>query len=44
MTLILSNEDIDRLLTMGDYVDILEDAYRELAAGRGVVRPRADSR
>jgi alanine dehydrogenase len=43
MTLILSNEDIDRLLTMGDYVDILEDAYRELAAGRGVVRPRADS-
>jgi ornithine cyclodeaminase/alanine dehydrogenase-like protein (mu-crystallin family) len=43
MTLILSNEDIDGLLTMADYVEILEDAYRELAAGRGVVRPRADS-
>lgn len=43
MTLILSNEDIDRLLTMADYVDILEDAYGELAAGRGVVRPRSDS-
>lgn len=43
MTLILSNEDIGRLLTMADYVDILEDAYAELAAGRGVVRPRSDS-
>ena len=43
MTLILSNDDIDRLLTMDDYVAILEDAYRELAAGRGVVRPRSDS-
>lgn len=43
MTLILSNDDIDRLLTMADYVDILEDAYGELAAGRGVVRPRSDS-
>jgi len=43
MTLILSNEDIDGLLTMADYVEILEDAYGELAAGRGVVRPRADS-
>jgi ornithine cyclodeaminase/alanine dehydrogenase-like protein (mu-crystallin family) len=43
MTLILSNDDIDQLLTMADYVDILEDAYGELAAGRGVVRPRSDS-
>jgi len=43
MTLILSNEDIDRLLTMADYIDILEDAYGELAVGRGVVRPRSDS-
>lgn len=43
MTLILSNDDIEQLLTMADYVDILEDAYGELAAGRGVVRPRADS-
>lgn len=43
MTLILSNDDIEQLLTMADYVDILEDAYGELAAGRGVVRPRSDS-
>lgn len=43
MTLILSNDDIDRLLTMADYVDILEDANRELIAGRGLVRQRTDS-
>ncbi len=43
MTLILSNDDIEQVLTMADYVDILEDAYGELAAGRGVVRPRSDS-
>jgi len=43
MTLVLSNDDIDRLLTMDDYIAILEDAYGELAAGRGVVRPRSDS-
>lgn len=43
MTLILSNEDVDRLLSMADYIDILEEAYAELAAGRGVIRPRSDS-
>ena len=43
MTLLLTNDDIDRLLTMTDYVEILEDAYRELTEGRGVVRPRTDS-
>jgi ornithine cyclodeaminase/alanine dehydrogenase-like protein (mu-crystallin family) len=43
MTLVLSNDDIERLLTMHDYVAVIEDAYRELAAGRGVVRPRSDS-
>jgi len=43
MTLILSNDDIDRLLSMPDYIDILEEAYAELAAGRGVIRPRSDS-
>ena len=43
MTLILSNDDIDRLLSMPDYIDILEEAYTELAAGRGVIRPRSDS-
>ena len=43
MTLILSNDDIDRLLAMPDYIAILEEAYTELAAGRGVIRPRSDS-
>lgn len=43
MTLILSNDDIDRLLGMSECIDILEDAYRELEAGRGVVRARTDS-
>lgn len=42
MTLILSNEDIDRLLTMPEYIDILAEAYAELAEGRGVVRARTD--
>lgn len=43
MTLILSNADIERLLTMRECIAVLEDAYAELAAGRGVVRPRSDS-
>jgi len=43
MTLIFSNDDIDRLLTMPEYIDVLEDAYRELEEGRGVVRARTDS-
>jgi len=43
MTLILSNDDIDSLLSMADYIEILEDAYLEIAAGRGVIRPRSDS-
>jgi hypothetical protein len=38
MTLILSNDDIDSILTMPDCIDVLEDAYRELAHGRGVSR------
>jgi ornithine cyclodeaminase/alanine dehydrogenase-like protein (mu-crystallin family) len=43
MTLILSNDDIDSILTMPDCIDVLEDAYRELAHGRGVSRTRSDS-
>jgi len=43
MTLILSNQDVDELLTMPECLDALEDAYRELAAGRGVNRRRSDS-
>lgn len=43
MTLILSNDDVNRLLTMPECIDALEDAYRELAHGRGVNRRRTDS-
>ena len=42
MTLILSNKDVDQLLTMRECIDALEDAYRELAAGRGLARTRSD--
>ncbi|MBI2324048.1 MAG: hypothetical protein HYU87_03685 [Chloroflexi bacterium] len=43
MTLLLSNEDVDRLLTMAEVIDVLEVAYRDLAAGRGTDRRRSDS-
>ena len=43
MTLILSNDDVEKVLTMRDCLDVLEDAYRELAEGRGVSRRRSDS-
>jgi alanine dehydrogenase len=43
MTVILSNQDVDELLTMGDCIAALEDAYNELAQGRGVNRRRSDS-
>ena len=43
MTLILSNEEVDRSLSMPECIATLEDAYRELAAGRGVNRQRSDT-
>ena len=43
MTLILSNDDVERLLSMPDCIDVLEDAYAELAEGRGISRLRSDS-
>lgn len=42
MTLILSNKDVEQLLTMRECVDVLEEAYIELAHGRGVARTRSD--
>jgi ornithine cyclodeaminase/alanine dehydrogenase-like protein (mu-crystallin family) len=42
MTLILSNDDVDNLLTMPECIDVLEEAYVELAEGRGVNRTRSD--
>jgi len=42
MTLILSNDDVGKLLTMPECIDVLERAYIELAEGRGVSRTRSD--
>ena len=36
MTLILNNDEVRRLLTMDACLEILEDAYREQAAGRAM--------
>lgn len=43
MTLILSNEEIRSLLSMPECIAVLEEAYHELAKGRGVNRRRSDS-
>jgi ornithine cyclodeaminase/alanine dehydrogenase-like protein (mu-crystallin family) len=42
MTLILSNDDVEKVLTMADCMEVLEDAYVELSEGRGVNRVRSD--
>lgn len=42
MTLILSNDDVGKLLTMPECMAVLEEAYVELAEGRGVSRTRSD--
>jgi alanine dehydrogenase len=42
MTLILSNEDVEHILTMPDCIGALEEAYAELAEGRGISRQRSD--
>ena len=42
MTLILSNDEVAKLLTMRECIDVLEDVYVELANGRGVNRVRSD--
>lgn len=42
MTLILSNADVDNLITMPEVIAALEEAYIELAEGRGITRRRSD--
>jgi ornithine cyclodeaminase/alanine dehydrogenase-like protein (mu-crystallin family) len=42
MTLILSNDDVAKLLTMRECIEVMEEAYVELAEGRGVSRTRSD--
>ena len=43
MTLILSNDDVARLLNVEECMAALEPAYVELAAGKGINRTRSDS-
>ena len=38
MTLLLTNDDVERALTMRDCIDVLERAYPELGEGVGVSR------
>ena len=42
--LFLNNDEVAQVLTMKDTIDALEQAYRDLAAGRAVCRPRVDIR
>jgi alanine dehydrogenase len=42
MTLILSNQDVEKLLPMRECIEVLEEAYIELSEGRGVNRRRSD--
>jgi ornithine cyclodeaminase/alanine dehydrogenase-like protein (mu-crystallin family) len=42
MTLILSNQDVENLLTMRECIDLLEEVYVELSEGRGANRCRWD--
>jgi ornithine cyclodeaminase/alanine dehydrogenase-like protein (mu-crystallin family) len=43
MTLILSNADVEEVLSMKECIEVMEDAYWELAHGHGVSRTRSDS-
>ena len=43
MTLLLSDEDVTRVLTMGECMSALEEAYKDIGAGRAVNAPRRDS-
>jgi ornithine cyclodeaminase/alanine dehydrogenase-like protein (mu-crystallin family) len=42
MTLLLSNEDVEKLLTMPECIDALERTYIEMSEGRSVNRVRSD--
>jgi len=42
MTLIINNDDVSKLLTMGMAIDALEAAYKQLVVKEAVCRPRID--
>lgn len=41
MTLVISNEDVEQVLTLDDCFEVVDTAYRELAEGRAVNRARS---
>lgn len=41
MTVILNNKEIEALLSMGDYIGAMEEAFTDLANGKAVNRPRS---
>jgi ornithine cyclodeaminase/alanine dehydrogenase-like protein (mu-crystallin family) len=43
LTLVLSNDDVEKLLTMRECIDVLERTDIELSAGRAINRVRSDS-
>ncbi|MGH2406401.1 MAG: ornithine cyclodeaminase family protein, partial [bacterium] len=43
MTLILNDDDVGRLVTMRDCIDVIEEAYRDLGRGQAVCAPRRDT-
>jgi ornithine cyclodeaminase/alanine dehydrogenase-like protein (mu-crystallin family) len=42
VTLIINNDDVARILTMADTLEVLEEAYADLATRDAVCRPRID--
>jgi alanine dehydrogenase len=42
MTLLLSNTDVEALLTIPEFIPVLEEAYCELGHGRGVTRTTSE--
>ena len=42
MAIILTNADVERLITMHDCIAIFDEAYRHLAEGQGLSRQRSD--
>src|SRR4026208_2159120 len=43
MTLILTNEDVQKALSIKQCLDVMEDSYREQATSRAVNRPTCHS-
>ena len=44
MTMIINNQEVEKVLTMPDTIAALEKSYLQLAAGEAVCRPRIDIR